>query len=119
MNTFLESVVPEEEDIVEPMFAGLPVIYLLEGEEELGQVIFDSIPGEIPAVKIYWLQVHDEFQGKGFGKLLLKEFITRYKEYNILLDVLPTNFIALKLYKSFGFVEISSDKQLIQLKLEN
>jgi ribosomal protein S18 acetylase RimI-like enzyme len=117
MITFLEAKVEEEAEF--SLFSGSSVVYLLEGNEELGRVIFDPQVTEVPTVKIHWLFIERNYRGKGFGKTLLEYFIKKYKDVTILLDVLESNKLALNLYTSLGFISYGRAGQFIQMKLEN
>jgi ribosomal protein S18 acetylase RimI-like enzyme len=117
MITFLEAKVEEEAEF--SLFSGSSVVYLLEGSEELGRVIFDPHIAEVPTVKIHWLFIERSYRGKGFGKTLLEYFIKKYNDVTVLLDVLESNTLALNLYTSLGFSSYGRDGQFIQMKLEN
>lgn len=66
-----------------------------------------------PEAEIYDIAVKEEFQGKGFGKLLLKHLIDFCKSKNvntIFLEVNNINNKAINLYKNFGFNVYSKRK---------
>ena len=60
------------------------------------------------------MYVQQEYRGKGIGKLLLNKLIERAKVIKqleiLLLDVVQSNFLAKKLYLSFGFQIYGIDK---------
>jgi len=58
---------------------------------------------------ILTLCVRKESQGQGLGKLLLEHFIDLSKDHKadvLLLEVRPSNTIAVNLYQKFGFNEV-------------
>ncbi len=55
--------------------------------------------------------VDKSLRGKGLGKKLLKKVIEITKNKRIILEVEENNEIAIKLYKAFGFKEISRRKK--------
>ncbi len=56
-------------------------------------------------IHIHHFGVNEKYRRKGFGKLLAKESIKYAKEngYQLRLDVEKNNFIAKRIYESFGF----------------
>jgi len=72
-----------------------------------GEIIFED-------ANILMIAVKKEFQGKGYGKLLLDSFIKAAKEKGakkIFLEVSTENKPALKLYKKSGFKILSKRKR--------
>lgn len=68
------------------------------------------------------LAVHPEFQGKGFGKLLLKRLVEASLELGskkIFLEVRRSNSVAQNLYESLGFEKISIRKNYYQKEKED
>ncbi|CAD0000709.1 MULTISPECIES: GNAT family N-acetyltransferase [Flavobacterium] len=69
---------------------------------------------------LFRMYVSNEFRGKGIGKQLIEELITRVKKSNdieqINLTVISNNANAKKLYEKFGFVTFSSEKNAIKWK---
>jgi len=62
---------------------------------------------------IYDFEVKPEFRGQGFGKDLLRAFLTEMKGRNvetITLEVRIDNLIAISLYEKFGFEQVSIRK---------
>lgn len=77
----------------------------------LGYIIFDIIFDEMHILN---LAVHLEHRKKNIGKFILKHslnFALAKKIKKIFLEVRASNYIAQKLYKKFGFIEISKRKQ--------
>ena len=66
-----------------------------------------------PEIEILRFGVKRKFQLQGNGKFLLKSLISllKQKNYNrIFLEVKRSNFVAISLYKQFGFIDISIRK---------
>ncbi|MHA1682645.1 MAG: GNAT family N-acetyltransferase [Promethearchaeota archaeon] len=77
-------------------------------------------PLPLPCVRVYFLEVNRQFQGKGIGKLLMTGFLEKMKEKSI-------GFVFIDLYKNFkkgvhffekyGFQKIKVERNKIVLKL--
>jgi ribosomal protein S18 acetylase RimI-like enzyme len=69
---------------------------------------------------LFRMYFSNEFRGKGIGKQLIEELITRVKKSNdieqINLTVISNNANAKKLYEKFGFITFSSEKNAIKWK---
>ena len=85
---------------------------VLEKEGKVIGVLFGEIIYE--EANILLIAVKKEFQGKGFGKLLLEHFIKTCKNKNakkIFLEVSTDNKKAVNLYKRYGFKDFSIRKK--------
>ncbi len=85
---------------------------VLEKEGKVIGVLFGEIIYE--EANILLIAVKKEFQGKGFGKLLLEHFIEICKNKNtkkIFLEVSTDNKKAVNLYKRYGFKDFSIRKK--------
>lgn len=53
--------------------------------------------------------VHPEYQGKGYGNVLMDETVKflREKNYQVKLEVHKDNYKALNLYRKYGFIDFS------------
>jgi len=60
-------------------------------------------------IEIMQIQVHPDFQGKGFGKTILQQVINRHDSKTIVLSVLKSN-PAQKLYERLGFIVTGEDE---------
>ncbi len=63
------------------------------------------------------LALHADFRGKGLGRFLMRNLEQTCNEMEIskiLLEVAETNFVAIKLYKNFGFVKVGIRKKFYQ-----
>ena len=67
----------------------------------------DIIQDGIDESHIMNIFVDKSHRNKGIGKILLKKLINIAKNDKILLEVEESNTTAIKLYKAFGFKEIS------------
>lgn len=79
-------------------------------DKTVGLISASSVQDESDIIVIAVLK---EFRGQGIGSMLLEALIMELKNRNInklFLDVNETNIPAIKLYKKFGFVEISKRK---------
>ncbi|WP_169091783.1 GNAT family N-acetyltransferase [Paenibacillus sp. PL91] len=75
----------------------------------VGFILFDN---EVYKDGYYWIlrfMIDERFQGKGYGKLSIKEVIKMLSERvdckQIRVSHIPHNIVANKLYKDLGFVE--------------
>ena len=85
---------------------------VLEKDNQIVGFLFSEIIYE--EANILLIAIKKEFQGKGFGKLLLKEFLQVCKEKKvkkIFLEVSTNNIKAINLYKKLGFDEFSLRKK--------
>ena len=82
---------------------------LYHDEDSLGAYIFSEI------------LIDERFQGKGYGKTATKLVLDRMKEdgkyHKVVLCYIEGNEAAMKLYESFGFVEIDRDEDEIIMEL--
>lgn len=82
---------------------------LYHDEESLGAYIFSEI------------LIDERFQGKGYGKTATKLVLDRMTEdrkyHKVVLCYIEGNEAAMKLYESFGFVEIDRDEDEIIMEL--
>ena len=95
------------------------IFILLHGERLLGElhVRYESID-PLEAVRgqrayLYAFRIHEEHQGKGLGKFLMKTVMDKlsedgYSEFTI--GVEDDNTRAIHIYKSFGFNEVIARK---------
>ena len=73
---------------------------------------------------IYRFMIDEKYQGMGYGKEAMKavlEYIYNnpfFNNYSIGLDVHPNNEIAIKLYRSVGFVASGIDDETGELEME-
>lgn len=80
------------------------------GGHLIGYVIFSLV---IDEMELLTIAVQENLRGRGFAKELMGKMIERGKDAgvkSIYLEVRPTNLVARKLYKGFGFKEISIRK---------
>ncbi len=85
---------------------------VLEKESKVIGLLFGEIIYE--EANILLIAVKKEFQGKGFGKLLLEHFIEICKAKNVIkifLEVATDNKKAVNLYKRYGFKDFSIRKK--------
>ena len=64
--------------------------------------------------EIYYIEILKEFRGKHFGYNLLRNFLKKLKNLNILyvfLEVRINNIIAINLYKKLNFLYIGTRKK--------
>lgn len=66
---------------------------------------------------ISFLKVFNEYKGYGFGSVLIKDAIYKYKGIDLI--VYKDNLVAIKLYKDNGFVVIKDLKDSYYMKLKN
>lgn len=65
-------------------------------------------------IEIVNINIKDEYQGKGYSKLLMDKLITYSKNHNIkniTLEVNSNNSIAINLYKKYEFKEVAIRKK--------
>ena len=86
------------------------VYVLLSGNKEI--VGFTVILENPPDAEIHNLFICNELRGRGLGKILFKQAIQMLSAEveNLYLEVSEDNNIAIALYKSLGFEEISERK---------
>ena len=75
-------------------------------EMETGEFLGRCLVTKLPHRYEFWdFRIFEEFQGKGYGTLMLKEIIKRYTKYGkpLVLYVYKNNDIAIHLYKKLGF----------------
>lgn len=61
--------------------------------------------------------VHPEFRQQGYGTMLMKHMIAKadlYEVKNVTLEVRVSNFKAISLYESLGFIRVAKRKQYYQ-----
>lgn len=91
---------------------------LIDGDNVVGFGSFadyDKVPG---TVKIYKVIGDRRHQGRGVGKLLVDELISRASTPNLYIDVHNDNIAALNLYKK-QFDIVSADSKNTVLRLKN
>jgi ribosomal-protein-alanine N-acetyltransferase len=80
-----------------------------------GQIIgFLSYFYILDEAELFLITVKKEFQGLGYGKILLEHLLNKLKENNVkvcYLEVSSKNSRAINLYKKFGFYEYSYRKK--------
>lgn len=59
-------------------------------EKTIGYVCFARVPCTRSTYEIYWLGVHNEFRGKGYGKSLMQEAISYIRQFGATKIVLQT-----------------------------
>lgn len=117
-NTFQELIklFPEvfENRNIETEFANNPFnkyFILFQKNKIIGFLNIFEIYDKIEIVNI---NIKDEYQGKGYSKLLMDKLITYSKNHNIkniTLEVNSNNSIAINLYKKYEFKEVAIRKK--------
>lgn len=73
----------------------------------------------IDEITITNIGILEEFRGNHLSKTLLNNLFSLYKNFNFFLEVRESNIIALSLYKSLGFIEISKRDSYYKNPTEN
>lgn len=98
---------PWTDKILESNFGQRYFNYLLmEGDTVIGYYFANQVAGEASLLN---LAIAPEFQGKGYGKLLLEHLIENCKKqdlFQLWLEVRESNMAAYHLYLNLGFNEV-------------
>lgn len=73
----------------------------------VGYILFDKTYNELAKKEvptIVNIGILEKYRGMGFGKVLIKLTLEIYKNQDVYLHVIETNYKVQNLYKSFGFV---------------
>jgi ribosomal protein S18 acetylase RimI-like enzyme len=82
------------------------IVLTQDGEIVAGYTMkYDKIKDEYTMGNLF---TRPEFQGNGYGNLMIEKMIQDYPNKRILLDVDSRNEIAIYLYKKFGFKEVAT-----------
>ncbi len=73
----------------------------------------------IDEVTITNIGILEKFRGNHLSKTLLNNLFSLYKNFNFFLEVRESNVIAISLYKSLGFLEISKRYSYYKNPTEN
>ena len=98
----------ELENLLQKDFA--KIYLLLCGDLPLGYAVVWIVEKE---AELHWLEIFEDFRGRGLGKELLKLLLEELKRMGVkklLLEVSDKNLPALGLYRSFGFREVGRRK---------
>ena len=79
------------------------LLYITEGNQQVGSLVLIYNEGQ---ASIFSVEVLNKYRGKGYGKKLVENAISRCKEKNckyIELNTETTNNVANNLYTSLGF----------------
>lgn len=60
-----------EEYLEEPNSCSYRFLFIMDEDRTVGYSCFGEIAGTTGAYDLYWIAVHDDHRGKGFGKILL------------------------------------------------
>lgn len=123
-STYEREVKFSEQEIIERISPNSSKFFMgiFDGKELIGMVSFHKEIGEKERHKgdIYGMFIHEDYQGKGLGKLLLSTLINKVKKdypdlEQIRLSVVSNNTSGRKLYSNLGFekygVEINALKE--------
>jgi len=96
---------------------------LVDKDKIIGHIILRNPNSNKDIVRLGFIIVNPDLRGKGYGKTLIQEAIKyakitlNAKEIN--LGVFENNESAYRCYKSVGFTEIRTDKNVFQFKDES
>ncbi|MGV8151981.1 MAG: GNAT family N-acetyltransferase [Candidatus Nanoarchaeia archaeon] len=93
-------------------------IFVLEKKSKI--IGYITLRNKNKTGEIGLLAVKKKFQGKGYGKLLVKHALNYSKKIkikNIFLDVRKNNIKAIRLYKKFDFKKIKEYSKVINKKI--
>ena len=79
---------------------------LMSGDQNVGHGILSVAAGEAHLLNVC---VHPDFQGNGFGRVLVEHMLKRARKgeaSTIFLEVRPSNVVACELYDKLGFNEV-------------
>ena len=79
---------------------------LMCGDQNVGHGILSVAAGEAHLLNVC---VHPDFQGNGFGRVLVEHMLKRARKgeaSTIFLEVRPSNVVACELYDKLGFNEV-------------
>ncbi len=77
------------------------VFMILKGEEVIGAILYDM--EHDGSIYLSGIVIAAEYQGQGYSKIAMREFLREMDECNIHLTVHPDNASAVKLYLGVGF----------------
>lgn len=96
---------------------------LVDGDKIIGHLILRNPDSNKDIIRLGFIIVNPDLRGKGYGKSLIKEAIKYAKDIlnakEINLGVFENNVSAYHCYKSVGFKEIRTDKNIFQFQDES
>ena len=94
-------------------FKNYPTIFLFLFNNPLGFITYYKILDEIHILNFV---IKKNYQNKGYGKLLLKMFLSLHEDRKFFLEVFKDNIKAINLYKKFNFRIIGERKNFYKSK---
>ncbi|OPZ78715.1 MAG: ribosomal-protein-alanine N-acetyltransferase [Alphaproteobacteria bacterium ADurb.Bin438] len=84
-------------------------VFLEENDKTIGFTCYGLIPCTLHSFDLYWIAVHQDYQGKGYGKILLQEtekLVEEAKGKNVYIETSsqPLYLSTRKFYEKQGYV---------------